>query len=191
MVDGPDDDAETRALEECWSDSLWKRAIPGAALAGAVTLGAIRTGRLRPAPSLGPWPKVLGGAFVGYWGGKVSFLLGRSCQDKFLRLAPNGPIARSIRERRGVEESREETPSPVEEEGEGLGGKVDRVKSESDEIRITTDHEQIVVKLTDREQRILEDCRKVSVYYFSLPLGALLGASAYVAQARGILRESR
>ncbi len=62
---------------------------------------------------------------------------------------------------------------------------------DDDEIRITTDEEDIVVRLSQKEQRILEDCRKVSVYYFSLPTATVLASLAYHAQSRGVLKESK
>ena len=167
--------AESRALRECLSESLWRRAVPAALLGGAVTLGAFGAGRLRPSPRMGPWPKVLGASFLAFWAGKVSYVLGRPCQDKFLRIAPDGPIAQSIRVRRGEEEQEEE------------------VAREEDllDVTIHTEQEQMMVQLSEREQRILEECRRVSLYYYSLPLSVLLGSSAYLAQSKGVIKESR
>ena len=221
------DEAETRALEKCWSDSFWRRAVPVAAVSGSLVLAAISAGKIRPGSArFGPWVRVLGASFLGFWGGKFSYLMGRECQDRFLEMAPEGPIAKSIRERRRGEPETsspasslpppppgtagpEDAPDPpsvrkmlegstpsspagasrprVQFEGTGVLG----ADGDKEQIKITTDQGNIVVTLSDREQRILEDCRKVSVYYFSLPLSGVMGAFAYVAQARGFLRESR
>ena len=43
------------------------------------------SGYITPGKTLGPWGKVAAAAFVAYWVGKLTYLLGNSCKEKFLR----------------------------------------------------------------------------------------------------------
>ncbi len=90
--------AETKALLACWDEALWRRALPWAAASAGTTLAAVSVGLLKPSARFGPWPKCLGVAFVGFWAGRLSYLVGEKCQDKFLEMAPAGDMAKTIRE---------------------------------------------------------------------------------------------
>lgn len=193
--------AEAKVLEECWSEALWLRAVPLATLSGATVFLAVRRGRLGGVGArYGPWPKVLGTALAAFFAGKVSYLMGRNCQDKFLRQVPDSDISKSIREQRGITQ---EDRTDIHYDGVGEIGRIDEEagkKTEEDghsagedsqDVRISTDESEIVISLSNREMQILEDCRKVSVYYFSLPLAILQGALANLGQRKGVLKVSR
>jgi hypothetical protein len=42
-------------------------------------------GFITPGKTFGPWGKVAAAAFVAYWAGKLTYLLGNNCKEKFLR----------------------------------------------------------------------------------------------------------
>jgi hypothetical protein len=43
------------------------------------------SGFITPGKTFGPWGKVAAAAFVAYWTGKLTYILGNNCKEKFLR----------------------------------------------------------------------------------------------------------
>ena len=83
---------EVKVLQECQSESFWRRSLPLSGLLGAAAHLAVQRGVLRPSPSYGAKPKVVLGIIVGYFAGKFSYAT--ACSEKFLsqvRPAPPPP----------------------------------------------------------------------------------------------------
>lgn len=168
------DAAERRVLNECMREAFWYRSLPLATLAGAATLAAVRKGRLKANTRFGAAPKAVAAVSLGILLGQGTYITGRHCQDKFVEQVPDGEIAEGVRRQR-----EEEAAAAEEEEGP------------HDLVIPTEERGDVLVRLNDREEDILEDCRRASVLYYSLPLSFIAGYAFYHAQAKKYLSESR
>ncbi|TRZ00743.1 hypothetical protein DNTS_035700 [Danionella cerebrum] len=87
-------ESERRILKECQEESFYYRSLPFAAVAGGVTQVLLAKGKLSPSPRFGALPKLAFATFVGYFGGKLSYI--SNCTEKFKKLG-NSPIGAALR----------------------------------------------------------------------------------------------
>ncbi|KAK1796622.1 hypothetical protein P4O66_008924 [Electrophorus voltai] len=86
---------EKSIFRDCNQESFWYRSLPLSAVAVAVTQVMVTRGVLVPSPRFGSLPKVALAGFLGYMGGKVSYV--NVCQEKFKKLE-NSPIGEALRQ---------------------------------------------------------------------------------------------
>ncbi|XP_050702945.1 OCIA domain-containing protein 1-like [Eriocheir sinensis] len=110
---------ELRVLRECNRESFYFRSLPfAAAMSGAAFL-AMRRGMLRTSDRFGYTPKMVVGAAIGYFIGKLSYQ--GACAEKLMRL-PDSPIGDALRKRKN---------RAFGTAGVGGGGFEERVSSEA------------------------------------------------------------
>ena len=123
---------EQQILAECRSESYWFRSLPLSLALGSAAFYAVKQGIVLGSQRFGPWPKTVIGAAAGYIVGKISYTT--TCQEKFVREAPDSNIGRSIRMARGEnvpDREPEVNRSPLHEEGLFPDGK-DIVNTQGD-----------------------------------------------------------
>lgn len=177
---------ERKVIRECVREAFWNRALPASLVTGGAVYLASYRGLYTPKGRFGPWPVVVGSSFVAYWVGKISYILGDHCQNKFLKEAPDCEISYHIRQQKGLtqpwqaQEKFGHKPHKEEEDED-----VDSVETVAD-ILTKTD-----VKLSNKEKQILEDCNNCAFYFFSLPLSLIFGGFLHLAQTKGWLKPSK
>ena len=85
---------EIRVLRECNYESFFQRSLPISTACSALVYFAIQRGILQPNAAYGVAPKVLLGAIVGYFLGKISYQ--NKCAQKIMKL-PNSKLADMLR----------------------------------------------------------------------------------------------
>jgi hypothetical protein len=195
---------ENRILRECVKDAMLYRAVPFSLAASAAVFIAIRRGHYRPTNRFGPWPLVITSSAIAYWSGKLSYILGDNCQDKFLKGAPDSEIAYHIRLQRGMQQPREAREKfdphfPHHRHNNAVDDDDDersiQLKEDIESLQSNNATSLDVmmnagVKLNDRERLVIEECNNCAFYFFSFPTSLLLAGFAYFGQVKGYFRPS-
>ena len=183
-------------------EGFWYRALPLGVSTGAFVYYMVRTGKLKPNAKFGATPKVITSAFVAYWSGKLSYILGDACKDKFLRGAPESETAYYIRKERGLSQPwtaiRDFGSEDNEKDGDGYKielkiNKLKIVKSINNTtysiVNTTVKGEEEEIALSEKEEEILKECSDCSNFLFSLPLSIFGGALMFGAQKKGLISD--
>lgn len=85
-------------LRECNRESLIQRSIPMGTGLGLLAYYCVKQGYLSGSTRFGAGPKVLLGATIGYFAGKISYQ--QKCAEKLMRL-PNSRLAEMLRYSKG------------------------------------------------------------------------------------------
>ncbi|MCL4135264.1 UNVERIFIED_CONTAM: hypothetical protein GTU68_011635, partial [Idotea baltica] len=89
---------EIRVLRECNTESFYYRCVPLSTLFSGLAYIGMKNGYLQKSVNYGYIPKMIAAAFLGFFGGKISYQ--RACEEKIMRL-PNSNLAEAFRKRRG------------------------------------------------------------------------------------------
>nr|CAD7431004.1 unnamed protein product [Timema monikensis] len=88
---------ELRVLRQCNKESFYQRSLPFAAVLGIGAYLGVQAGYFKGHKKYGPTWKVMGGAAIGYFLGKLSYQ--SKCAEKLMHL-PNSPIGELLRRRK-------------------------------------------------------------------------------------------
>ena len=139
-------DEDRRVMRECISESKFRSS--AAAVFTALNVRFfIRNRKLW----LNGWPVVLGSSCLAWFVGKLSYIRGKHCQDKFIEKAPDSKITEQILLSRAAEKmtpSREEEPS-------------------NEEI---SDSQTVVGMRSEEENSTLRKCNSTAFWEYSLPI---------------------
>jgi len=166
-------DEERNVMKECVKEAFWYRCLPASTLTGFSVNYAIKTGKIR-SYRYGGWPIILGASSLAYVASKISYILGKHCQDKFLEMAPNSEMSEHIKKDRAEVKAKWRT-----EHDEQLNKFSDIL----DQIDLDT--------ISDVEKRIIQDCNSTAFWKFSLPLMLSSSGAVYLAIKKGFLNSSK
>nr|CAD7461658.1 unnamed protein product [Timema tahoe] len=109
---------ELRVLRQCNKESFYQRSLPFAAVLGIGAYLGVQAGYFKGHKKYGPTLKVMGGAVIGYFLGKLSYQ--SKCAEKLMHL-PNSPIGELLRRRKrgGQQETRGAEYVRTHEQGSG------------------------------------------------------------------------
>ena len=161
-------DEDRAVMRECISEAMMYRSVPAAMFTGLHVRYFIRKHNFW----LNGWPVVLGASCLAWFAGKLSYIHGKHCQDKFLEKAPNSKITAQI--------------LAVREE--------ERIHSEEHGKKKMLDLKQedvVLGSLTDKEKTILNDCNSTAFWFYSVPLMICFSSLIFIAQKKGLLAPSK
>ena len=165
---------------------------------GVAAYYLVRTGKLKPNKKFGAGPKVFSSSFLGYWVGKISYILSDACKDKFLKDAPESETAYHIRKERGLTQpwtAIRDFGNKNNDEDEDDDEDYIQIKITIPSLRsiinpgTTKDDKNLV--LNEKENKILDECERRSNFFYSLPLSLICGASMFVAQKKNWISKLR
>ena len=161
-------DEDRAVMRECISEAMMYRSVPAAMFTGLHVRYFIRKHNFW----LNGWPVVLGASCLAWFAGKLSYIHGKHCQDKFLEKAPNSKITAQI--------------LAVREE--------ERIHSEEHGKKKMLDLKQedvVLGSLTDKEKTILNDCNSTAFWFYSVPLMICFSSLIFIAQKKSLLAPSK
>ena len=136
-------------LRECISESHY-RSFPCAVFTALNVRYLIRKRTLW----LNGWPVVLGASCLAWIVGKLSYIQGKHCQDKFIEKAPNSRITENILMSRALEER---------------GSSKERKERSTEEIMDIPRVDGHVDSTSKEERSTLQKCNSTAFWEYSLP----------------------
>ena len=179
-----------RATDECWMEASLYRAYPAAIVTGVATLTWLTRGkRAGTNTRLGLALKTSAAAVLAFWAGKLQYLSTKHCRDKFLQYAPDSKIAKSIQQNRRAQGSNAKS---TYQSDRGVPATAPATTNSETTVTFPDQHgREIEVQMTEEEQKVLDECAKVSLYFFSFPSTVLCFSSAIYLQSRGHFQSSK
>ena len=161
-------DEDRAVMRECITEAVIYRSVPAAVFTGLHVKYFIRKTNFW----LNGWPVVVGASCLAWFAGKLSYIHGKHCQDKFLEKAPNSKISAQILAVR---------------EGEKIHSEEHRREKFSD----LTQEDLVFGSLTDKEKTILNDCNSTAFWFYSVPLMICFPSLLFIALKNGLLAPSK
>ena len=167
---GSDVSEEDRAvMRDCITEAVIYRSVPAAVFTGLHVKYFIRKTNFW----LNGWPVVVGASCLAWFAGKLSYIHGRHCQDKFIEKAPNSRITAQILAAR---------------EEEKIHSEEHRRKNKLD---LTQEDLVVFGSLTDKEKTILNDCNSTAFWFYSIPLMICFPSLVFIGLKKGLLAPSK
>jgi len=155
-LDSESSESERAVVRACIEEAFWRRSLPSA----IVTMAAVSWHlKRRPVPpsKIMAGAVVVGASSLAYILGKLSYILGDNCMEKFIKEAPESEITL------GVMKNREEKQRLASEKGKNLPAFKDLLE-----------HVDMDTMSLD-EQSVVVECNRVAFWKFSLP--CMIGSS--------------
>jgi len=149
-LDSESTDSERAVVRACIEEAFWRRSLPSA----VVTMAAVSWHlKRRPVPpsKVMAGTVVVGASSLAYFLGKLSYILGDNCMEKFIKQAPESEITV------GVLKNREEKQRLASEKGHNLP----LFKDLLEHVDMDT--------MSLNEQSVIVECNRVAFWKFSLP----------------------